>query len=189
MQFGSVDTSLCRKQPICRPKMALSQSSSLKTEFWRNCCEKRGGCPHPTPVHKNQQSVPFCPRHRGLLQKICPVHYRTPPGQGRDLEKDWIDDWFPSEEVDEKNPNKRKRRRRKREIDEDIPDDEVIVGPPSPPEDLSHNHSWDLDKIAGGFSVSGAIKHGVDYVFTIKMGYSRDDGTDPIKKWKNLILM
>lgn len=101
------------------------------------------------------------------------------------FEKDWIDDWFPSEEVDEKNPSKRKRRKRKKRLpDEDISDDEVIVGPPPPPEDLSDNHSWDLDKIAGGFSVSGEIKHGVDYVFTIKMGYSRDDGTDPIKKWK-----
>lgn len=102
------------------------------------------------------------------------------------FEKDWIDDWFPSEEI-ESLDKPRKKRRKKKKIDainkEEI-DDEIIIGPPPPPEDLTDHHMWNLDRINGGFSVHGEIKLGVDYIFKIKMGYNRDDGKDPIKKWK-----
>ena len=102
------------------------------------------------------------------------------------FEKDWIDDWFPSEETDEQNkPRKRKRKKQQKEnLAEEEPDDEIIIGPPQPPEDLTDNHSWELQKIPGGYSVHGDIKLQVDYLFRVKMGYARDDGKDPIKKWK-----
>ena len=34
------------------------------------------------------------------------------------------------------------------------------------------------------FSIHGDINLQVDYLFTVKMAYARDDGKDPIKKWK-----
>lgn len=103
------------------------------------------------------------------------------------FEKDWIDDWFPSEEVENSSkPKKRKRKKKKKNPTEDEVNDEddTIIGPPPPPEDLSKNHSWELDKIPGGFSIHGDINLQVDYLFTVKMAYARDDGKDPIKKWK-----
>ena len=103
------------------------------------------------------------------------------------FEKDWIDDWFPSEEIENTSkPKKRKRKKKQKNPTEDEINDEddTIIGPPPPPEDLTKNHSWELDKIPGGFSIHGDIKLQVDYLFTVKMAYARDDGKDPIKKWK-----
>ena len=103
------------------------------------------------------------------------------------FEKDWIDDWFPSEEIENTSkPKKRKRKKKQNNPNEDEVNDEddTIIGPPPPPEDLSKNHSWELDKIPGGFSIHGDINLQVDYLFTVRMAYARDDGKDPIKKWK-----
>ena len=103
------------------------------------------------------------------------------------FEKDWIDDWFPSEEIENSSkPKKRKRKNKKKNSTEDDvnDEDEIIIGPPPPPEDLSKKHSWELDKIPGGFSIHGDINLQVDYLFTVKMAYARDDGKDPIKNWK-----
>ena len=101
------------------------------------------------------------------------------------FEKDWIDDWFPSEEIENTSkPKKRKRKKKPKETTEGEDEDDIIIGPPQPPEDLTKSHSWELDKIPGGFSIHGDIKLEVDYLFTVKMAYARDDGKDPIKKWK-----
>jgi hypothetical protein len=102
------------------------------------------------------------------------------------LEDHWLDDWFPSEEIDQEQPNKpkKKRKKQKKKVEEDIEDEEVIVGPPPPPEDLSKHLSWELQKLTGGFSILGEVKHDIDFQFKVRLGYSRDDGKDAIKKWK-----
>lgn len=100
------------------------------------------------------------------------------------IEEGWLSDWFPTEESqpDKTNPRRTRRRTRRRKKD-DLDDDEVI-GPPQPPEDLSRNHSWDVHKRAGGFSIEGSITHDLECTFRVKAAYARDDGKDPIKKWK-----
>jgi hypothetical protein len=101
------------------------------------------------------------------------------------FEKDWIDDWFPSEEIEESSkPRKRKRKKKTQQTPEEDDDEEIIIGPPPPPEDLTDNHSWELQKIPGGYCIHGDIKLKVNYVFRVKMAYARDDGKDPMKKWK-----
>ena len=59
-----------------------------------------------------------------------------------------------------------------------------MTGPSQPPEDLSRNHSWDVHKRSGGFSIEGSITHDLIYTFSVKTAYARDDGADPLKKWK-----
>jgi hypothetical protein len=105
-----------------------------------------------------------------------------------ELEIDWLDEWFPSEEVelDEPKKPKKKRKKRKKKVEDDIEDDDddIIVGPAPPPEDLSRHHSWDLQKTRGGFTIFGDLTHELDCVFRVSIGYARDDGGDPVKKWK-----
>lgn len=103
------------------------------------------------------------------------------------LDTDWLDDWFPSEDIEQDEPKKpRKKRKKRRKKDEDeIDDDDVIVGPAPPPEDLTGHHSWELQKTAGGFSIFGELSHELDYLFKVKIGYARDDGKDPLKRWKS----
>jgi len=99
------------------------------------------------------------------------------------LQDHWLDDWFPSEEVEPDRPDKPKKRRRKKK--DELDDDEgKPTGPDPPPEDLSRHHSWDLKKSPGGFSVVGEVNHALDFVFKVTVGYARDDGGDPLKKWK-----
>ncbi|MDC3236823.1 hypothetical protein OAT73_06170 [Candidatus Poseidoniaceae archaeon] len=102
------------------------------------------------------------------------------------FEKDWIDDWFPSEEIENQNKPRRKRKKKKKSDNEpeDTEEDDLIIGPPKPPEDFDEEHSFELQKLQGGFSIHGEIKLGLDLLFRVKMGYSRDDGKDAIKKWK-----
>jgi len=100
------------------------------------------------------------------------------------LETDWLDDWFPSEQIElGEDKESRKKLRRKKKKNGSI-EEELIIGPPKPPEDLNRNHSWDIQKAAGGFSIYGELSHDLDYLFRVKVGYSRDDNTDALKKWK-----
>lgn len=118
----------------------------------------------------------------GLFRKSAAqlVEYLTKPDVI--LQSSWLDEFFPPMTVpNEPKKPKKKRKRRKKSKGED---DDVIVGPDPPPEDLSKHYSWSIDKRPGGFSVSGEIRHDLDLVFKVVLGYARDDGYDPFKKWK-----
>ena len=103
------------------------------------------------------------------------------------LDTDWLDAWFPSEDIEQDEPKKpkKKRKKRRKKDENEIDDDDVIVGPAPPPEDLTGHHSWELQKTAGGFSIFGELSHELDYLFKVKIGYARDDGKDPLKRWKS----
>jgi hypothetical protein len=99
------------------------------------------------------------------------------------IEEGWLSDWFPSEESQQDKTNPRRRRRRSKRKKSDS-DDDGVIGPLQPVEDLSRNHSWDVHKCAGGFSIEGSITRDEDWTFRVKAAYARADGKDPIKKWK-----
>ena len=101
------------------------------------------------------------------------------------FDKDWIDDWFPSEEIEDQTKPRRKRKKKKKSDNdpEDTDEDDLIVGPKPPKTSMKgirsncRNYKVDL-------SIHGEIALGLDLLFRVKMGYSRDDGKDAIKKWK-----
>ena len=107
------------------------------------------------------------------------IEYLTKPTDK--IDDHWLDDWFQAEEPESELPNKPKKRKKRKKSKGD---EDVIVGPDSPPEDLDGGHDWDLERAPGGFSIEGMVRHDLDYVFTVKVGYARDDGSDPFKKWK-----
>jgi len=101
------------------------------------------------------------------------------------LETDWLDDWFPSEEVEQEINNKpKKKKKRRKKNTKEIPE-EIVIGPSAPTEDLSNNHSWEIQKMNSGFRIIGDFSHKLAYIFAVKIGYARDDGSDPLKKWKS----
>jgi hypothetical protein len=108
------------------------------------------------------------------------VEYLTKPSVL--LESSWMDDYFPPEAGPaESDKPKKRRKRRKKKPEED--DDDIIVGPQPPPEDFSKDYSWGIEKCPGGFSVSGDVRHDLDVVFKVAVGYARDGGADSFKKW------
>ena len=101
-----------------------------------------------------------------------------------EIEEGWLSDWFPTEESQPDKTNPRRTRRRSRRSKKNDPDDDEVIGPLQPPEDLSRNHSWDVHKRADGFSIEGSITHDLDYTFTVKTAYARDDGKKPLRMYK-----
>jgi len=101
-----------------------------------------------------------------------------------ELEEGWLSEWFPTEELERENTNPRRARRKSTRRKKDDIEDDTVTGPSQPPEDLSRNHSWDVHKRSGGFSIEGSITHDLIYTFSVKTAYARDDGADPLKKWK-----
>ena len=54
-----------------------------------------------------------------------------------------------------------------------------------PPVDLEKPELFhDISYIPGGFEISGSLDLAAEFSFSVKLGYSRDDGKDPFKKWK-----
>lgn len=100
------------------------------------------------------------------------------------IEEGWLSDWFPTEESQPEKTNPRRTRRRSSRRKKNDLDDDDVIGPSQPPEDLSRNHSWDVHKRAGGFSIEGSITRDLDCTFRVRTAYARDDGKKPIKRWK-----
>ena len=101
------------------------------------------------------------------------------------LDTDWLDSWFPSEEIEQdetKKPNKRRKKRKKKIESGD--DDDIVVGPDPPPEDLE-GHDSVIQKIPGGFSIFGEIKDEIAVSWRVKLAYVRDDNRDALKSWKS----
>ena len=101
------------------------------------------------------------------------------------LDTDWLDSWFPSEEIeqDETKKPKKKRKKRKKKI-ESGDDDDIVVGPAPPPEDLV-GHDSEIQKVPGGFSIFGDIKDEIVVSWRVKLAYARDDNRDELKSWKS----
>ena len=102
------------------------------------------------------------------------------------LDTDWLDTWFPSEEIeqDETKKPKKKRKKRKKKEDTEKDDDDIVVGPTPPPEDLI-GHDSEIQKITGGFSIFGEIPYEFDLFWRVKLAYVRDDNRDKLKAWKS----
>ena len=72
------------------------------------------------------------------------------------FEKDWIDDWFPSEEIENSSkPKKGNGKRRKRSTEDEVNDeDDTIIGPP-PSGRLDKTIRGNWTKYQGGSQFTG----------------------------------
>jgi hypothetical protein len=98
----------------------------------------------------------------------------------KQVDENWIDDWFslPDESKGTNRKKKRKTKKTPKEEEDFVPSDP----PPIDLEDPKLFH--DINYVTGGFEISGCLDSQVEYSFPIKLGYSRDDGKDAFKKWK-----
>jgi len=96
------------------------------------------------------------------------------------LQYDWINEWFNL--PDDSPINKLQRKRKKKKKKEGGSEFEL----PPPPEDIpTPNIFHDIIKTDSGFRIEGSLDSSKKYIFKIKMGYARDDGSDTFKKWKS----
>ncbi len=98
------------------------------------------------------------------------------------LVENWIDEWF-SLPDESKGTSRKKKRKAKKESKEEA---EVLYFEDDPPPvDLEKPELFhDISYIPGGFEISGSLDLAAEFSFSVKLGYSRDDGKDPFKKWK-----
>ena len=98
------------------------------------------------------------------------------------LVENWIDEWFSL--PDESKGSKKKRKRKT--INEPKEETETLDFENEPPVvDLEKPELFhDINHLPGGFEISGSLDSAAEFSFTVKLGYSRDDGKDAFKKWK-----